>query len=177
MLYALLFLLLQLPACEWCGTSEAPAKLASTVSLAPASEPGERMVITGTIFRRDGKTPAKNALLYVYHTNAQGVYPKRGNETGNAQRHGYLRGWLRTDAQGRYRIESIRPGSYPGRRDPSHIHPTVKIDGHDEFWIDEFLFDDDPKLTPEARKGQDGIVKLVKRAGVWVGTRNIVLPH
>jgi protocatechuate 3,4-dioxygenase, beta subunit len=118
MLYALLFLLLQLPACEWCGTSEAPARLTSTVSLAPANEPGERMVITGTIVRRDGKTPAKNVLLYVYHTNAKGVYPKRGNESGNAQRHGYLRGWLRTDAQGRYRIESIRPVPIPAAAIP-----------------------------------------------------------
>jgi protocatechuate 3,4-dioxygenase beta subunit len=173
----LLIALLQLSSCEWCGAAEAPAKLTNVARLAPANEPGERMVITGTIYRRDGRTPSAEVLLYVYHTNAAGIYPKRGNERGNDRRHGYLRGWLKTGADGRYRIESIRPGSYPTRRDPAHVHPTIKMAGREEFWIDEFLFDDDPKLTPDQRKGQDGIMRMNKRGGVWTGTRNIVLPY
>jgi protocatechuate 3,4-dioxygenase beta subunit len=166
-----------LPDCEWCGTSEAPARLTSTVRIAGSNEPGERMVISGNVYETDGRTPASNVVVYAYHTNAQGIYPKRGNETGNARRHGYLRGWLRTDAQGRYRIESIRPGGYPGRPDPAHIHLVVKVEGKAERWIDELVFDDDPRVAAYRNRPGFAIVKLTKQNGTWMGTRNIVLPE
>ena len=169
----LLFLLL----CEWCGAAEAPKSLSAAVRIADASEPGERMIISGVVLRADGRTPARDVVLYAYHTNAKGIYPRRGNESGNGTRHGYLRGWLRTDAQGRYRIESIRPGGYPGRRDPAHIHFVVQDGKAPEYWIDEFIFDDDPRT--EAYRGRPGfkVVKLTRRDGVWTGQQNIVLPR
>jgi protocatechuate 3,4-dioxygenase, beta subunit len=169
-------LLLLSSGCEWCGAAEAPKKLSAVARVAGPEEPGERMVISGTILRADGKTPAAGIVLYLYHTNVNGIYPTRGNETGNAQRHGYLRGWLRTDAQGRYRIESIRPGGYPGRRDPAHIHLVVQEPGQAEYWIDELIFADDPRTA--AVRGRKGfaVVDLTRRAGVWTGTRNLVLP-
>ncbi|HKR64048.1 MAG TPA: intradiol ring-cleavage dioxygenase, partial [Thermoanaerobaculia bacterium] len=83
--------------------------------IAPATEPGERMIITGTVMQPDGRTPAPGVILMLYHTNAKGIYPL----TPGGPQQGNLRAWLRTDAQGRYRIESIRPGPYPGRKDPA----------------------------------------------------------
>ena len=159
-----------------CAQQQTPANLTSTARIADEKEPGERMVITGTILASDGRTPAANVVLYAYHTNAQGIYPKRGNETGDAQQHGYLRGWLRTDKRGAYRIESIRPGGYPGRPDPAHVHLVVKVEGKPEFWIDEFVFDDDPRV--DAYRGRPGfaVVTLAKKNGVWTGTKDIVLP-
>jgi len=119
--------------------------------------------------------------VYAYNTNAAGVYPKRGNETGNGRRHGYLRGWARTGADGRYALHTIRPGAYPGRNDPAHIHVTITPPSAEEYWIDEVVFNDDPLLTADRRSklpnlGGSGIVSPVRNArGVLIATRNITL--
>lgn len=165
-----------LPACEWCGTAEAPDDLEATVTIAGDDEPGQRLVVHGVVYRPDGETPAGDVILYVYHTNAEGIYATRGNETGNGRRHGHLRGWLRTDGDGRYEIRTIRPGSYPGRDAAQHIHVTVQEpDGTPEYWLSSFKFADDPLLDvdPDA----PNVVALHRGGdGVWRGRRDIVLP-
>jgi protocatechuate 3,4-dioxygenase, beta subunit len=171
-----------LPQCEWCGVSEAPRNLKSAMVIASTSEPGERLVLTGRVLQSDARTPAANVILYAYHTNAEGVYPRRGDERGNARRHGYLRGWLRTDAQGRYRIDTIRPGTYPSRTDPAHVHVVMGAPGKTEQYIDDFVFSDDPLVDVRYRnrvrnRGGSGITTLTKRDGTWYGTRDIVLPR
>ncbi|MBC8173381.1 MAG: intradiol ring-cleavage dioxygenase [Chitinophagales bacterium] len=143
-----------LPACEWCGADEVPENTTWKTTLAPADEPGERITISGTVYRSDKVIPAPNVIIYVYHTNAKGIYPKKGNETGNAKRHGYLRGWMKTDANGKYEFMTIKPGAYPGGGNPAHIHMTVKEEGKDEYWLDEYLFGDDPVLLNEIEKGK-----------------------
>jgi len=170
-----------LPDCEWCGTGEAPSELDWETTIAGPDEPGERLTLSGTVYEPDGTTPAPNVVLYLYHTNAEGVYPKRGNETGNAQRHGTLRSWVRTDERGRYRVHTIRPAPYPGRNEPAHIHITVQPPGSDEFWIDSVVFDDDPLLTAAERadrddRGGSGIVTLTRDdEDTWQATRDIVI--
>jgi len=170
-----------LPSCEWCGTGEAPDDLRWETTIAGPDEPGERLTLSGTVYEPDGTTPAPDVVLYLYHTNAEGIYPKRGDETGNARRHGYLRSWVRTDDRGRYRVHTIRPAPYPGRHEPAHIHITVEPPGGDEFWIDSVVFDDDPLLTAEERadrddRGGSGIVTLTRDdEGRWIGTRDIVI--
>jgi len=174
-----------LPTCEWCGASEAPAELSNRMQLATADEPGERMHITGTVWRADRrgpeKAPAADILLYAYHTDAEGEYATRGDETGNGRRHGHLRGWLRTTSDGRYQIDTIRPAHYPGRHDPAHIHMTITEPGKTEYWIDNILFEGDRNLTPALRakqegRGGSGIIALQRNGdGVWLGERDIVL--
>src|SRR5258707_7574622 len=68
-----------------------------------SNEPGEPLEIEGTIYKLDGKIPAPNVILYVYHTDATGHYSPSEGQTGNARRHGHLRGWLRSDSTGRYK--------------------------------------------------------------------------
>ena len=146
--------------------------LTSNIRIAAPAEPGDRLVISGTVLRADGRTPAANVVLLAYHTNVKGIYPRRSD--GN--RRGTLQGTLRTDAKGRYRIDTIRPGGYPGRVDPAHIHLVVQPEGRAEFYIDEIVFDDDPRVDRvRGRKGY-AIVKVAKRNGVWIGTHDIVLP-
>jgi protocatechuate 3,4-dioxygenase, beta subunit len=170
--------------CAWCGAAEAPAgKLHAEAVLAGAEEPGLRLIVTGVVYRPDGRTPAANVLLYAYQTNAEGVYPRRGDEQGNARRHGYLRGWLRTDAAGRYQLTTIRPASYPGSREntPAHIHITVTPPGGEEDWVDTIVFEDDPLVTSAWRarqqnRGGSGVVRALPDAGgVLHATRDIVL--
>ena len=64
---------------------------------------------------------------------------------------------------------------------PAHIHPIVKEPDKNEYYIDEYVFDDDPLLTQERRskledRGGSGIIHLARRGdGVWIGQRNITL--
>ncbi len=170
-----------LPSCQWCGASEAPASLSWETRISPLDEPGEPLIVEGRVYAADGTTPAPDVLLYVYQTNAAGVYPRLGDETGNARRHGYLRAWMRTDTEGRYRFGTIRPEPYRTRTEPAHIHITVQEPGESEYWIDSYNFDDDPLLTPGVRAdlaglGGSGIMELWRdEDGVWRGERNIVL--
>lgn len=169
--------------CEWCGAAEAPDDLSWETTIADENEPGERLVVSGTVFEEDGKTPVANVLIYVYHTNVEGVYPKRGDETGNGRRHGYLRAWMRTDEQGRYRFDTIRPAPYHTHGgEPAHIHYTIQPDGGREYWLDAAWFADDPRVTEEElekvqRRGGFTNVMDVKldAGGVWHGRRDIVL--
>ena len=62
-----------------------------------------------------------------------------------------------------------------------HIHVMVKEPDKNEYWISEYLFEDDPFLTEAKRKlyeyrGGNGIIKLVPQAnGIAHGTRHITL--
>ena len=170
------------PDCTECPHWEAPAHLTDRMTIAPASEPGARLMLEGTVFKSDGKTPAPDVLLYAYHTNAQGHYAHGPSATGQGRWHGDLRGWLRTGADGRYRIETIRPAPYPGRTIPAHIHMHVMAPGGRERSIDDVVFDDDPLVTGTWRTRAEnidgsGLVHLERDvAGVLHGRRDIVLP-
>ncbi len=170
-----------LPDCEWCGAAEAPANISWQTIIAGANEPGERLVVRGKVFKPDGRTPAPDVIIYAYHTNAKGIYPKKGNESGNARRHGYLRGWMKTDSTGRYEFRTIVPAAYPGGTNPQHIHVTVKEPDRDEYWIDDYHFADDPILTPGQRsrlqnRGGSGIIRPARgKDGILEAERNITL--
>jgi protocatechuate 3,4-dioxygenase beta subunit len=116
--------------CEGCeAVHESPvpfAQLSWTDTLPDFDEPGPKLKVSGTVYKWDGKTPAAGVVLYVYHTNQKGVYPKRGDETGWGQRHGYIRGWVKTNDKGQYAFYTLKPAPYPGHSDPAHIHITVK---------------------------------------------------
>lgn len=139
-----------------------------------------KLKITGTIFQNDGKTPAKDVILYIYHTNQSGIYPKRGNESGWAARHGYLRGWIKTTDDGVYTFYTTKPGSYPNSSEPAHIHAIVKEPGISEYYLDDYLFDNDPHLTQKVRdsrrqRGGSGVLKLVEEDDEFVVKRDIIL--
>ncbi len=172
----------QVTACEWCGAQDAPDDLSWQTTIPPDNEPGEPLIIEGRVFQPNGRTPAEDVFIYVYHTNSEGIYPKRGNETGNGRRHGYLRGWMKTGPDGRYRFTTIRPASYPGRPAPAHIHITLTPPGEEEYWIDSYWFEGAPRITNKMRKrrtrpaGESGIISLKKDdQGRWRGKRDIVL--
>lgn len=140
---------------------------------------GPKLEISGYIYQRDGKTPAADVVLYVYHTDQKGIYPTAGNEKGWAKRHGYLRGWVKTGKDGFYRFYTLLPASYPNSSNPKHIHPTVKEPGKNEYWIDEYLFEGDPYLENERPgrppRGGNGVIKVEMKNGMLRGTRDIIL--
>ena len=114
-----------------------PAEIRSVARIAPPDESGTPLRIEGTIRDRNGK-PVEGVIVYAYHTNARGRYPKEPATKGtSAQRHGRLRGWARSDSAGRYVFETIRPGGYPFSRDPQHIHMHLIEPGRCTYYIDD----------------------------------------
>lgn len=139
-----------------------------------------KLKLTGTVFEKDGKTPAENVILYIYQTDRNGIYATKGNEKGWAKRHGYIRGWIKTDKSGKYTFYTFRPASYPNGAEPEHIHITIKEPKKNEYYIDEFVFDDDPMLTQNKRNKLEnrcgsGIVKPTLKDGILTAYRNIIL--
>lgn len=169
--------------CEGCEAvfEGLPSTLASTARIAPASEPGEPMVVTGRVLAPDG-SPRAGVVVYAYHTNTRGLYPPPVRRSGPAgDRHGALRGWAVSDADGRYTFQTIRPGAYPTREAPAHVHMHVIERGCATYYLDDVMFTDDPLLTPAARqrlsnaRGGSGIVTPVRQGGAWHVTRDIHL--
>ena len=167
-----------LPGGAPCGSCIAPAELSwKTVVPEAKDEPGEPLEISGTIYQADGKTPAKEIVLFIYHTDATGYYNKDDNASNPR-----LRGWMRTEADGRYQFRTIKPAPYPRRTIPAHIHAHLYGAGYSEHWIDDYWFQGDAFITDktieDARKQEStpAIVELKREAdGVWRGTRDIKL--
>jgi protocatechuate 3,4-dioxygenase beta subunit len=105
-----------------------PANLSSTARIAPTSEPGDPLVVRGQLLNVDG-SPAGNAVVFAYHTDRGGLYDRRENGPHSWR----LRGWVRTDKDGRFTFETIRPGSYPNTNNPPHIHFTAFLPNGDRY--------------------------------------------
>ena len=128
-----------------------PARLGWDARITQKGLTGEPLIVEGTVRDKNDK-PAPGVVVYAYQTNADGVYPPDDRTKGTAaEHHGALRGWAKTDSKGRYRFTTIRPGAYPGREDPQHIHMHILEPGRCTYWIDGVLFDDDPRLTSPER--------------------------
>ena len=158
-----------------------PDNLESTMIIPSEGETAKELIITGTIYKADGKTPYQYAILYAYHTDSDGYYSKRGNETGIQKWHGKLHGWCRTDSAGHYTIKTIRPAPYPNNSIPAHIHSAVKLPDNSMLHINDFVFADDPLIDEEYKSsferqvGGTGIMELLKIDNVWIGQRDIIL--
>jgi protocatechuate 3,4-dioxygenase beta subunit len=120
-------------------------------------------------------------MLYYYHTDSHGLYANREGLDQRVKRHGYLRGWVKSDAKGHYAIYTLRPAPYPNAEEPAHIHPAIKeARFEDPYYIDEFVFDDDPLLTTAKRKamenrGGSGILRPLLDGKVQIAEHNIIL--
>lgn len=170
--------------CEGCeAIYECPVafeRLNETDTLPDFNDAGPKIEISGIIYHADGKTPAAGVVLYIYHTDQKGIYAKKGDETGWARRHGYIRGWVKTNTRGEYRFYTLVPASYPNSNNPKHIHPVIKEQDKNEYWIDEFVFANDPLLPEKERNrknpvGGNGVLQTSLKDGMLKATRNIIL--
>lgn len=140
-------------------------------------EPGEPMIITGTVYKSDGETPLKGVKVYVYHTDVRGYY----SENSTSSRDPRIHGTMITNGEGQYRYRTIKPASYPNSRVPSHVHYVVSRDGFPPQRV-TLQFEGDPHLTRQvvAREQQKGkfarIIALEKaKDGILHGEFNIKL--
>jgi catechol 1,2-dioxygenase len=115
---------------------------------APARR-GTPLILSGTVYGSDCRTPLPGALIEVWQTDARGVYGP-GHGSANA-RCCYLQGIVKTDSAGRYSIQTIQPGHYRGEETPppAHIHFNVHYDGTPGV-LTEVVFAGDPYLMGES---------------------------
>jgi protocatechuate 3,4-dioxygenase beta subunit len=159
------------------GAIDVPDSVSWKTVLGRVKDEGEPMIISGTVFGRDGKRAAPGVLIYLYHTDMYGIYGRDGEH-----KHGRFRGWMLTDRQGRYEFRSIRPASYPNTTISAHVHMTLTGTNFREDSVDSILFEGDRFITARERSeagrkgGFNPILKLEKGAdGVLRGVRDIQL--
>jgi catechol 1,2-dioxygenase len=125
--------------------------------LSDRDEPGDRLVLSGTVYSSDCRTPLRGALIEAWQANAAGLYDTRepGNFSDPTTFH--LRGRLRTDDRGRYEIETVVPGRYPippglpglekyaGLTRPAHVHLRI-IEGLHVPLTTQLYFKGDPYI-------------------------------
>ncbi|WP_291839079.1 hypothetical protein [Brevundimonas sp.] len=170
-------------ACEGCEavSEREPSGLPPSLRLAGPNEPGERMRLTGRVLAADGAAPVEGVVIYAHHTNAAGLYANGTTETTWSRRHGRLRGWVRSDAQGRYAFDTIKPAPYPDMTMPAHVHLFLREPGRRPYYIDDVVFDGEFGVDAAYRarqegRGGSGIVRLDRTPdGTWTAVRDIRL--
>ncbi|WP_242202573.1 dioxygenase family protein [Aestuariivivens insulae] len=151
-----------------------------TDTLPGFNENNPKIKITGTVFKKDGKTPAENILLYVYHVDRNGIYQPSQKPISWEKNHGQYRGWLKTDKSGTFTFYTFRPTPYPEIQEPEHIHIYVKEPNTIPYYIDSYLFESDPLLTEDKKQSQknrggSGIIKLKMEDGILTAHRDLIL--
>ncbi|MCH8904619.1 MAG: hypothetical protein IIA45_11970 [Bacteroidetes bacterium] len=104
---------------------------------------GDQTIINGTVFSEDCVTPLKNAMVDLWHADAEGEYDHRSAEFLHRAR------WF-TKADGNYKFRTILPGRYlnAGQLRPQHFHFRVKADGHKEL-ISQVYLKGDPYIKDD----------------------------
>jgi protocatechuate 3,4-dioxygenase beta subunit len=129
------------------SASSAPAA-PSVGIVAPADEPGRRIVLQGRVIR--GGSPVAGLEVHAFQADAGGRYDEDGGPGAPGSR---LSTTVRTDADGRFELRTIRPGRYPqGAPPPAHVHLVLRPTGGAEKHT-EVLFADDPALAEPRWQG------------------------
>jgi protocatechuate 3,4-dioxygenase, beta subunit len=112
---------------------------------------GERIIVSGRVLDENGR-PVPHTLVEVWQANAAGRYPHRV-DTHNAPMDPNFSGAGRalTDAEGRYRFVTIRPGEYPWRNHynawrPAHVHFSLFGPAFATRIVTQMYFPGDPLL-------------------------------
>jgi protocatechuate 3,4-dioxygenase beta subunit len=113
----------------------------SHMQLVARDEPGQWITVEGTVVDPDGH-PLPGAQVHIFATDADGIYHPRieGESTPR------IFGSVLTDEQGRFTVDTVLPGPYPGTRNPRHLHVMVRQDDLRLAAPGYIVFDDDPLL-------------------------------
>ncbi|MEV0595579.1 protocatechuate 3,4-dioxygenase subunit beta [Nonomuraea cavernae] len=112
---------------------------------------GERITVTGRVLDSDGR-PVRDTLVEVWQANSAGRYIHQGDQHPAPLDPNFTgAGRCVTDAEGRYRFVTIKPGAYPWRNHnnawrPAHIHFSVFGRAFTERLITQMYFPGDPLM-------------------------------
>lgn len=115
---------------------------------------GEAIEIHGVVQQEDG-APLENLIVEIWQADAAGIY-RHPADPRHAQADPAFLGWGRaaTDARGRYRFKTIRPGAPEGRL--AHVNFMLMFSGLMRILKTTMFFEDgkDPVLmaVPAARR-------------------------
>ncbi len=110
---------------------------------------GERIVVTGRVLDEQG-APVPNTLLEVWQANAAGRYRHRVDQHHAPLDPNFLGfGRCLTDAEGVYRLVTVRPGAYPWENHenawrPPHIHFSLFGHAWGSRLVTQMYFPGDP---------------------------------
>jgi protocatechuate 3,4-dioxygenase, beta subunit len=115
-----------------------------------AGEPlGERIVVTGRVLDGDGR-PVPGTLVEVWQANAAGRYRHDGDRHPAPLDPNFSgAGRCVTDAEGRFRFVTVKPGAYPWKNHPNawrpaHIHFSLFGRAFTQRLITQMYFPGDP---------------------------------
>jgi len=144
--------------------------------LAKSTEPGTKISISGRVTNLDCTEAIPNAIIDVWHADDSGAYD---NATYN------LRGQTKTNAQGYYVFETIKPGKYlnGSQYRPSHIHFKITSPGKSTLTTQLYFkgdtsipIDAAAKITSGNFDASDRIIPLTDNGtGVLEGTWDIIV--
>jgi protocatechuate 3,4-dioxygenase, beta subunit len=112
---------------------------------------GERIIVTGRILDEDGR-PQPNTLLEIWQANACGRYVHKVDQHDAPLDPNFLGGGrCVTDAEGRFRFYTIKPGAYPWGNHPNawrpnHIHFSLFGPSFLTRLVTQMYFPGDPLL-------------------------------
>lgn len=113
----------------------------------PAGMTGDELAISGRVLATDGSVIA-DATVHVWLADPKGVYDNQ-DATGAVVTIPVskmtLRGRIKSDANGKYGFECLRPGNYEldaGRWRPAHIHIMVVAKGYKTLITQLYFVDD-----------------------------------
>ena len=121
--------------------------------LADASEPGDRLIVSGTVLSADCRTPVPGALVEIWQCNAAGRYHHPGDQhDAPLDPNFYGGGRARADTEGHYKFITIKPGAYPWGNHhnawrPAHIHFSLFGPAFATRLITQMYFPQDPLLA------------------------------
>ena len=152
-----------------------------TVDLAPPGVSGERVTVEGRVLDGDGR-PVPDAVLELWQANAHGRYA-HPEDTQDRPLEPAFRGFGRvpTDAAGRFRFATVRPGPVPGPEGTTqapHIAVSVFARGLMCRLVTRLYFPDDPGHAADAvlaRVPAERRSTLVARRGDGVLLWDVVL--
>ncbi|WP_020536010.1 T9SS type A sorting domain-containing protein [Lewinella cohaerens] len=144
--------------------------------LAEMDEPGERMIISGRVLNLSCSEFIPNTVIDVWHADNEGAYDNSGYK---------LRGFTRTNEQGFYLFETIKPGKYLNGSSfrPAHIHYKITPPGFPQL-ITQLYFAGDTSIPGDAAASitsgtydaTNRVIPLVANAeGVLEGTFDITI--
>ena len=136
------------------GEGRVAARDADLTAQSDVEPIGQRIIVQGQVRDSDGR-PVPRTLVEVWQANAAGRYRHVGDQWPAPLDPGFSgAGRTLTDAAGRYRFTTVRPGAYPWKNHhnawrPAHIHFSLFGRAFTQRLVTQMYFPEDPLFAQD----------------------------